>query len=309
MRDFVFVDPVDGTPLEKRDTDTLCNPQTGAIYPRVDGIWHLLPPQREGHYAQFVQDYETVRKAEGRGADDPMWYRALPFIDQSGKFSADWRIRAQSYNTLLRRLLIPIENRLRGTRFTIADIGAGNGWLSNRFAERDHHVAAVDLLVNDWDGLGAYRHYMTHFTPVQAEFDHLPFESTQFDLVVFNGALHYATDYAVTLTEALRLLKPEGYLIIMDSPVYHDATSGVQMVAEREAHFEQTYGTRSDSIESEHFLTYDRLDQLSSELDITWRFFQPFYGWKWALRPIRARLRGHREPAQFMVIAGERGTS
>lgn len=305
MSEFRFVDPVNKAPLERQDADTLCNPTAGRIYERVAGIWRFLPPERAAHYARFIADYETVRKAEGRGSDDPIWYRALPFSNESGKFRADWRIRAQSYNTLLRRVLIPLESR-RKTPLVIADIGAGNGWLSNRMAERGHQVAAVDLLTNAWDGLGAHTRYTTAFTPVQAEFDHLPFEDAQFDMVIYNGALHYSTDYTVTLQEALRLLKPEGRLLVMDSPVYHDASSGAQMVKEREAHFESAYGTPSNALASEHYLTYDRLTTLADTLGLMWRYFQPFYGWRWSLRPLRARLRGHREPANFMIIDGER---
>ena len=36
------------------------------------------------------------------------------------------------------------------------------------------------------------RHYPVAFTAVQADFEVLPFEAGQFDLVVFDAALHYA---------------------------------------------------------------------------------------------------------------------
>ena len=40
------------------------------------GIWRFLPPQRAAALAQFRQEYETVRRQEGRGSDDPAFYRA-----------------------------------------------------------------------------------------------------------------------------------------------------------------------------------------------------------------------------------------
>jgi HemK-related putative methylase len=108
------------------------------------------------------------------------------------------------------------------------------------------------------------------------------------------------------LAEALRVLQPEGTVAIVDSPVYHDASSGAQMVRERETQFQKKYGFASNSIPSENYLTYDRLEELARKLGLRWQRIEPFYGWRWALRPWRARLRGHREPARFMVILGSR---
>jgi SAM-dependent methyltransferase len=284
------------------DSDAgLCCPLDGGAYSQVDGIWRMLPPERLEAFADFIRDYETIREAEGRGAQDAVWYRALPFGDRSGRFTQDWRIRAQSYRTLLRAVIRPLATH---TSLTILDLGAGNGWLSNRLAAEGHQVAAVDLLTNPRDGLGAHVHYETMFTPIQAEYDSLPLDDSQFDVAVFNGSLHYAEDYPTTLREALRVLRPGGQLVVMDSPVYRQAHSGQQMVQERERHFEQKYGFPSNALDSEHYLTHDRLDTLAETLGLRWRLHRPFYGARWALRPLRARLRGRREPAQFMVIVG-----
>jgi SAM-dependent methyltransferase len=300
-----FICPRCSQRLEIVEPEGLRCPEDGQVYVCEAGIWRLLPEERAAYYQQFVRDYETVRRAEGRGANDPAWYRALPFADHSGRFSEDWRIRARSFATLLDRVIVPLEKAGDGA-LAIADLGAGNGWLSNRLAERGHALTAVDLLVNEFDGLGAHVHYLMKFTSVQAEFGRLPLESDQYDLAVFNGSLHYSTDYTITLSEALRVLKTSGQLVIMDSPVYHEMTSGQQMVREREDHFERAYGLRSDALPAENFLTYRRLDALAAELGIAWQMIAPFYGWRWAMRPLRARLRGHREPARFHVIVGMR---
>ena len=143
---------------------------------RSGGIWRFLPTQRYGRFAQFVHDYETVRQFEGRCSTDSAYYRALPFRDLTGRFAADWHIRAVSFHSLLERVVKPLEMK-RDRALMALDLGAGNGWLSNRLAERGHHVAAIDLLTNEADGLGAHRHYQTTFTPIQAEFDQLPLAS------------------------------------------------------------------------------------------------------------------------------------
>lgn len=274
-------------------------------YPCIDGVWRFLPPEREAFFRAFLRDYETIRRAEGRGADDPAYYRALPFEDRTGRFRADWRIRAKSFRAFVHRVLEPLA-RQRGRPLRVLDLGAGNGWLSYRLARQGHVAVAVDLITNAWDGLGAHVHYDVAVLPVQAEFDRLPFTGEQFDVAVFNASFHYSTDYVVTLAEVLRVLRPDGRVVVMDSPVYRATASGVRMVREREAEFIRKYGFPSNALPSEHYLTYDRLQGLAEALGLRWRLIRPFYGWRWALRPWQARLLRRREPARFLVIVGRR---
>jgi len=57
----------------------------------------------------------------------------------------------------------------------------GRQWLGfpYQLARRKHLVAAIDLLTNTKDGLGAYVHYDASFTPIQADFDALPLVDRQ----------------------------------------------------------------------------------------------------------------------------------
>ncbi|HEY3063859.1 MAG TPA: methyltransferase domain-containing protein [Chloroflexota bacterium] len=272
-------------------------PTCDTTYRHVDGIWRFLLPDRAALYAQFEREYHTVRDAEGWGSDDPAYYRALPWHDRSGRFTDLWRIRATSYQAFLTEVLSPL-----GASLNIVDLGAGSGWLSYRLAQRGHQVAAVDVQTDARDGLGAWRHYDASFMPIQAEFDRLPLAEGQVDVVVYNGSLHYSTDYGTTLQEALRVLKPSGVIAVLDSPMYPACASGAAMVDERRARFQHTYGFSSDALASEHYLTPGRLAQLG----LRWRVITPFRGWRWAVRPWWARLRGRRTPADFPVLAGSR---
>lgn len=299
--------------LERVGDDELRCPAEASVYRRVDGIWRLLCPGRERHFETFVAEYEAVRRAEGRGFDDGAFYLALPFEDRSGRFTDDWRIRAKSFRALLDGAVAPLERRRRRP-LRVLDLGAGNGWLAHRLAERGHSAAAVDLLTNTFDGLGAHLRYRSQAVypapgaviPIQAEFDHLPFANDEFDLAVFNGSLHYSTDYGATLRETLRTLRTEGELAILDSPIYRDAASGAQMVREREAHFQRVHGFPSNALPSENYLTHGRLGALGDDLGLRWRTIEPFYGLRWAARPWKARLLRHREPARFLVVVGAR---
>jgi SAM-dependent methyltransferase len=256
--------------------------------------------------AQFVREYRTVRRAEGWGSGNPAYYESLPYRDLSGRHADIWRIRARSYDLFLSRVLQPLE---RATdRLRVLDLGAGNAWLSARLVRRGHQAIAVDLLDDPLDGLGAVHHYVDQHRPaaIVANFDHLSLPDDTIDLAIFNASLHYSTDYLRTLGELLRVLRRGGTLVILDSPMYSDPTSGQRMVQEREARFLQTYGFASNALECEHFLTSERLAELAAALNLHWQVHTP------RLDPLTAAsrqlngIRAHREPACFPVIVGAR---
>ncbi|MEM8535234.1 MAG: class I SAM-dependent methyltransferase [Chloroflexota bacterium] len=301
-RVFTFACPQDQTILEQVGSGKLRHLANGTIYTCERGIWRLLTQERTKYYERFLKEYRSIRRAEGRGSVDADYYRTLPFADLTGQHREYWHVRACGFETLIEHVVDPLE--ARGQPLKILDIGAGNGWLSYRLAQREHHVAAIDLSTDDYDGLGSHVHYNIPFVPVQAEFDQLPFAANQFDLVIFNASFHYSTDYRVTLHEVLRVLQPNCPFVILDSPVYRRARSGQMMVREREHYFEEMYGFSSNALPSEHYLTYQRLRTLAEEMELYWDMFTPEYGLSWSLRPWKARLRGRREPAKFMAIVG-----
>ena len=236
-------------------------------------------------------------------------YFGLPYQDISGKDSKNWGIRARSYNYLIKHVL---KHRPQGTGRRILDLGAGNCWMSFRLALAGYQPAAVDLLTNDRDGLGAAAHYQKRlsemFPRFQSEIARLPFQDQQFDAVIFNAAFHYSEDYAVTLREALRCVKDGGIVIISDTPWYSHEESGRQMVSERQADFLQSYRTASNSIKSLEYLTNERLRSLEEQLAIRWTIHSPHYGFKWATRPLIAKLRNRREPSRFRIYVARKDT-
>jgi SAM-dependent methyltransferase len=253
--------------------------------------------------AQFAREYRTVRRAEGWGSHDGAYYRALPFQDLTGRFPGIWRIRARSYKTFIQHVVEPLE-RLTARSLKILDLGAGCGWLAHRLAQRGHWVAAIDLLDDPLDGLGASKHYGTAVQPLLAEFNRLPLSSGLADLAIFNASLHYSTDYSATLRETLRVLRPRGTLVILDSPMYVNPTSGARMVQERQTRFLNAYGFASDALPSEHFLTPARLSTLASDLGLVWQIHRPALDWRSSLGRTIGGIRARREPARFPVIVG-----
>ncbi len=106
--------------------------------------------------------------------------------------------------------------------------------------------------------------------------------------------------------EALRVLRPQGTLVILDTPMYTDPTSGARMVQERQSRFMATYGFASDALPSEHFLTPARLPELSRELNLSWQTYYPVLDWRSAFGRTLGGIRARREPARFPVILGTR---
>lgn len=270
-----------------------------------DGIVLALPPDRLAHYANFIADYEYIRAAEGRGSQDKSYYLALPYQDTTGHNSGQWKIRARSYDYLIRRVLKPF-----AAGNAVLDLGAGNCWLSFQLAQQGYRPVAVDLLTNSQDGLGAATHYQhdlgSTIPRFQAELDCLPFQDGQFDAVIFNASFHYSEDYEATLLEALRCSKSDGFVVICDTPWYSREQSGRQMVAERRAYFCDRFHTTSDSVKSQEFLTDERLRSLGDALSIRWTVHRPWHGWRWAMRPWVARLRQRREPSQFRIYVARK---
>lgn len=269
-----------------------------------DGIWCALSSQRVDHFRKFIAEYEFIRAAEGRGSTQSEYYLSLPYKDISGHNTDQWTIRARTFQTVERRILKPLV-RVRKRPLRILDLGAGNGWMSYRLALQGHLPIAVDLLTNDRDGLGAAVHYNPYIDPlfprVQAELDLLPFASSTFDLAIFNASFHYSEDYERTFAEALRCTHPGGAVVIADTPWYEEEESGRRMVEEKHKRFAATYGFPSNSIPSLEYLTPDRLHRLQNAFGLEWSCIRPFYGARWALRPLRARLEGRRPPSQFRI--------
>ncbi|MFQ5742214.1 MAG: class I SAM-dependent methyltransferase [Acidobacteriota bacterium] len=313
---FVFACPICHRPLEVATASRLVDFQPTAavsaafycahdnkLYAYEDGIWRFLTPEHCDYFSAFVAQYEAVRRVEGWGADSATYYRSLPFADSADRFSRIWRIRAQSFRTLVGDVVRP-HAAARRRPLKILDLGAGNCWLSYRLTQEGHHLAAVDILTNRFDGLGAAVWYEPEVALLraQAAFDRLPFAAEQADLVVFNGSFHYSIDYAVTLEEALRVLRADGRLIIMDTPLYDQPRSGARMVSEREEELQRRFGFSSSALPHESYLTLGRLRDLAAHSEVHWQLIKSSDGWRRTLRAWKARLLGRRQPATFDLI-------
>jgi SAM-dependent methyltransferase len=266
-------------------------------YERRDGIYRFLTRPRFERAAPFARQYRAVSEQDGYRGTAPEYYRMLPVVAQHDPRAAEWRVRRESYAHLQQRALPGVwQGPIRAL-----DLGAGGAWLSHRLASFGHHAVAVDRLDDDADGLGACRHYPVSFAVVQADFDALPFEPAQFDVVILNSSLHYSPDPGATLSEAKRMLVAGGSLVVMDSPMFTHSRDGHAMVDAQRHAFTADYGVMDVVRPGVGFLTFSDLDRLASGLGLRGQFFPSRGPLQWRLRRQWSRFRLRRAPAAFGV--------
>lgn len=254
----------------------------------AEGIWDLVDPTSRPAIDRFADDYAAVRDAEGRHFDADE-IRRLPDTAADHPHAAMWSQRRASWERLA--ALIP-----DGSGRTALDLGAGNGWLAARLAERGWRAAAIDVTVDGPDGLRAARAHGDDLLLVRADMQRLPFASSSVDLVVCNASLHYAHDAGATLRECRRVLTPAGRLAVLDSPVFADPDAGTRMVAEFAADTRNRLGVAAAEHQGPGFLTWAELAPFDFERhDLDRPLANRFHRW-------RGARRAGRETAQRPVL-------
>lgn len=273
----------------------------GTLFEQRGGVHRFLSRVRAQAAASFEQQYRLVRARDGFRPESPDYYRMLPLVTPDDRNAGVWRIRRESFAHLLDRA-----SRLsRGRALRILDLGAGNGWLSHRLAEAGHHPVALDRLDDPVDGLGACRHYAVRFPAVQGDFDALPFVPSQFDVVVFDGSLHYSPDPPATLAEARRMLQPSGAIVVMDSPMFARANDGEAMLKDERRRMSAEYGLVDPIRPGAGFLTFSALDRATEAVGLRGLFVPSRGPVVWRLKRRLAQLRLGRAPAAFGMWVAE----
>lgn len=247
--------------------------------------------------AAFLEQYRTVRERDGYRPGSAEYYRALPSTSPDDPQHLVWNIRRRSFE----RFRAMVRARFHDRQPALLDLGAGNGWLSNRMTLDGCRVVAVDIYDDDRDGLGASRHYDASFPRVLADFDALPFAPRRFDVVVFNGSLHYAPDVRATLTRVAPLIAPGGVLAVIDSPMFENAVAGRSMRARTRLHFQREHDLRDPIEPGEGFLLFNTLTDTARTLGLDAHFFESLGGLRWRMGRLAGRVRHGIRPASFGV--------
>lgn len=264
----------------------------------------------EAALEHFGEAYALHRQAEGRGfsGDD---LASLPYV-KKGPLAPQWRVRARTFDSFMRRVLRPERRRLRRP-LTLMDLGAGNGWLSYRAALEGNTCIALDIRTDTVDGLGAAaalaRRADGRIRSVPASFQSIPLGDQVADVAVFNASLHYATDLVAALAEASRVVRKSGCVAILDSPFYARETDGEAMIKEKHAQAAARFGDAASVLLGPpfiEFLTRARLAEASRASGLRWTRYRVAYPLWYELRPIKALLARRRWPSRFDLWVARR---
>ena len=115
----------------------------------------------------------------------------------------------QAFGHLLLRILPPL---------VVADLGAGEGLLSELLARRCKKVIAVDNSekIVEFGAAKAKKNNLKNLEFRLGDLQNPPIEPHSVDLVILSQALHHADDPAQAVEAAYKLLKPHGQIVILD---------------------------------------------------------------------------------------------
>ncbi|MFM1768627.1 MAG: hypothetical protein RJA22_1156 [Verrucomicrobiota bacterium] len=131
----------------------------------------------------------------------------------------------QAFGQMLLRILPPL---------TVADLGAGEGLLSELLARRCRKVIAVDNSerIVAFGAAKAKKNGLRNLEFRLGNLQDPPIDPHSVDLVILSQALHHAEDPAAAIAAAHRILKPGGQILILDL-LRHTFTKAQELYGDR----------------------------------------------------------------------------
>lgn len=158
------------------------------------------------------EDRDALRLALRRRQDKVRSY----FDELAGKFGRQY-VPGRSWQGLAETFLMLMPP------LVIADLGAGEGTVSQLLARRAKRVIAVDnseKMVEFGSSL-ARAHGVKNLEYRLGDLEELPIKKGEADVAIFSQSLHHAQHPPRALTEAFRIVKPGGRVIILDLLKHH----------------------------------------------------------------------------------------
>ncbi len=149
------------------------------------------------------------------------------FDELAGRFGKDY-VPGRSWKALAEALLRTM------TYQVVADLGAGEGTLSQLLAQRAEKVIAVDLSPKmvEFGRALAEKHNLPNLEYRIGDIEEPPIEADSVDLAFLSQALHHAEHPQKAINAAYRLLKPGGRLVVLDL-LQHSFEEARELYADR----------------------------------------------------------------------------
>jgi ubiquinone/menaquinone biosynthesis C-methylase UbiE/biotin operon repressor len=163
--------------------------------------------QAEDEIPEAKEDRVALRLAVRKRQDKMRRY----FDDLAGKFGRHY-VPGRSWKGIaeaLLKLMPPM---------TIADLGAGEGTISQLMAQRAKRVIAVDNSdkMVEFGAELARKHGIANLEYRLGDLEDVPIRSGTVDLAFLSQALHHAVHPERAVAEAWRILKPGGRIAVLD---------------------------------------------------------------------------------------------
>ena len=156
---------------------------------------------------EHAHDLVNLKRILARRKDQAQVY----FNQIAGRFDRSYGPGRswQAFGQMLLRVLPPL---------VVADLGAGEGLLSELLARRGRKVIAVDNSekIVAFGAAKAKKNGLKNLEFRLGDLQNPPIEPESVDLVVLSQALHHAQDPAESIAACHRLLKPGGQIMILD---------------------------------------------------------------------------------------------
>jgi SAM-dependent methyltransferase len=188
--------------------------ENGHSFEVHDGVLSLLSDEFATTLHTFLAGFEPLRQADGKRLTDPATYESLPFTPEL-QSDPEWRMR--SYDAAVVGQLLSARRQQR-----ILEIGAWNGWLSNRLAQAGHQLTAVDYFADAYDGLRARQFYRANWTAIQMDLTDLAVLDCLFEVVILNRCVQFYADPVAYARTALEKVAPGGLLILTGLAFFMD---------------------------------------------------------------------------------------
>jgi ArsR family transcriptional regulator len=196
---------------------------TGLLESRREGkrIFYKINSQADDLAREFIQlavrgakevpenaaDQLNLKRVLARRSEEAQLY----FNQVAGRFDRSYGPGRswQAFGQLLLRILPPL---------VVADLGSGEGLLSELLARRAKKVIAVDnsRRMVDFGTNQAKKNKLKNLEFRLGDLQEPPIDPASVDLVILSQALHHATDPARALRSAYQILKPGGQIMILD---------------------------------------------------------------------------------------------
>ncbi len=226
--------------------------ENGHEFPKIDSVYQVITPEYRSKVDGFLKVFPDYR-ASLQEPLKPKVFPKLPYVDFDQNL---WKLRQMDLE-IIQQLTLPSNAK-------VLDIGAWNGWLSNRMAELGHEVMAIDLFVDSLDGLGANIHYPNKWLSVQMNLEELYVIQEKFDLIIVNRSISYFPSISKLVEQLKNLLSSKGKIIITGVQKIKSSQHITDHLNQTAKEFEERYGVPFFIKEYKGFITAKEVNELKS---------------------------------------------